>query len=266
MTTQILVGCDPEIFVKKNGIFHSAHGLVKGTKDHPFKVEKGAVQVDGMALEFNIDPAHDETAFITNVSHVLSQLRAMVPDFELAAVPVADFDPLHMKAQPAEALELGCDPDYNGWTGEVNPKPDGNRNFRTASGHVHIGWTNDIDPTDPAHQGLCNAVARQMDFYLGLPSLWYDTDTRRRSMYGEGGCLRYKPYGMEYRTLSNQWLNSEKLMGWVFRNAVKGTRELLDNSNALFAKYGDIRHIINTSDKGAAEHIINAEGIEVPSV
>lgn len=266
MNTNILVGCDPEIFTKRNGVFHSAHGLVDGTKDKPFKVRNGAVQVDGMALEFNIDPAHNEGQFISNVVDVLAQLRAMVPEYELVAVPVADFDAKHMAAQPKEALELGCDPDYNGWTGDVNPKPDGNRLFRTASGHVHIGWTNDMDVTDPSHQSLSNAVAKQLDFFLALPSLFYDDDTRRRSMYGEGGCLRYKPYGMEYRTLSNKWLNSESLMGWVYRNAVKGTKELLENKNALFAKHGDIRHIINTSDKKAAEKIIKLEGIEVPNV
>jgi len=55
--TQILVGCDPEYFVKKNGIFQSAHGLIMGDKKNPQKVRNGAVQVDGMAVEFNIDPA-----------------------------------------------------------------------------------------------------------------------------------------------------------------------------------------------------------------
>ena len=55
--TQILVGCDPEVFVAKGGKFISAHGMIPGTKKAPHKVERGAVQVDGMALEFNIDPA-----------------------------------------------------------------------------------------------------------------------------------------------------------------------------------------------------------------
>ena len=52
--SKILVGCDPEIFVKQAGVFKSAHGLVVGDKKDPQKVNKGAVQVDGMALEFNI--------------------------------------------------------------------------------------------------------------------------------------------------------------------------------------------------------------------
>ena len=59
---QLLLGADPEAFVvlKDGGIPVSAHGLLPGTKDKPFPVEKGAVQVDGMAAEFNIEPAATE--------------------------------------------------------------------------------------------------------------------------------------------------------------------------------------------------------------
>ena len=56
----ILIGADPELFVMKNGKFHSADDLIPGSKDEPYPVENGAVKVDGMALEFNIRPALDE--------------------------------------------------------------------------------------------------------------------------------------------------------------------------------------------------------------
>ncbi len=263
---EILIGCDPEVWVKKNGLFLSAFGLIKGDKANPLPVPNGAVQVDGMALEFNINPASNEQEFVYNVSDVLATLKAMVPEYEVSAVPFADFDPAYMAKQPKEALELGCDPDYNGWTREENPRPDGDRPFRTASGHVHIGWTQDKDITCPEHFSIASAVARQMDFYLGLPSLFYDDDTRRREMYGKAGACRIKSYGVEYRTLSNCWLNSEKLMAWVFRAAKEGTHQLLGNGNALFQKYGDIQNIINTSDKTEAKRILSLENIEVPCV
>jgi Phage phiEco32-like COOH.NH2 ligase-type 2 len=257
----ILIGCDPEVFVKKGGTFLSAHGLIKGDKKNPFKVNKGAVQVDGMALEFNIDPAHSEDEFCINVQEVYNTLKKMVPGYEVVAEPVAHFTVEYMQQQPMEALELGCDPDYNGWTGAPNEKPDGFRPFRTASGHIHVGWGNGFNPDDFEHQGKCNAVARQLDFYLGLPSLFYDEDVQRREMYGKGGCLRYKPYGMEYRTLSNAWLNSKKRMAWVYNNAIIGVNALLEEGKALYEKYGDIQDIINNSDKKAAKKIIKAEGI-----
>lgn len=259
---QILVGCDPEVFVKRDGKFLSAFGLIKGDKKNPQKIRNGAVQVDGMALEFNIDPAASEDQFLFNVQDVFNAMCAMVPGYEVVATPVATFDKAYMKAQPAEALELGCDPDYNGWTGLANPRPDGDRDFRTASGHVHIGWTNNENTSDGRHVARCRAAVKQLDFFLGLPSLFYDADTKRREMYGKAGACRFKPYGVEYRTLSNRWLSSETLMRWVFR-ATQAAMAQVMQGNMLFDKHGDIQEIINTSDLKRASAIIEAEGIEV---
>jgi hypothetical protein len=264
---EILLGCDPEVFTKKNNIFHSAFGLIKGDKKNPYPVNNGAVQVDGMALEFNINPASSEKEFIYNVQDVLSTLRAMVPEYEVVISPVADFSPEHMAIQPQEALELGCDPDYNAWSLDANPKPQGDRPFRTASGHIHIGWTSadQVEGNEGGHFNSCAKMGRQMDFFLGLPSLFYDNDVRRREMYGCAGAIRAKPYGVEYRTLSNMWLSSPELMGWVYRNAIAGAKSLM-GGNDLSLKYGNIEHIINTSNQKEALKIIKAEGIEVPNV
>lgn len=260
--TKILVGADPEVFVKQNGLFRSAHNLIKGDKKNPYKVKNGAVQVDGMALEFNIDPAATEDEFCINIQSVYNQLKAMVPQYEVVATPVADFPFEYLKTQPKEALELGCEPDFNAWTEQANPRPDGERPMRTASGHVHIGFTNGEDIQDFNHVSRCNMVVKQLDFFLGLPSLIYDADDRRRSMYGKAGACRYKSYGVEYRTLSNAWLNSPKLMAWVFRNAKKGVEELIAG-NSLFAKYGDIQAIINNSDVKEAKKLIKHANLEI---
>lgn len=258
MTTQILVGADPEVFVKQNGLFVSAYGLIEGDKENPTPVNKGAVQVDGMALEFNIDPAKDEEEFSLNIMTVFEQLRQMVPQHEIAVVPVADFSLDYIKAQPEKARELGCNPDFDAYTGLVNKKPQAQRPMRTAAGHVHIGWGKDM--TD--HEEQARTATIQMDFFLGLPSLFYDDDTRRRSMYGKAGCYRTKSYGVEYRTLSNAWLLNKERMQWVFRNTKRGMEELM-NGNFLFEKFGDISAIINNSDKAAAEKIIREANLEV---
>lgn len=265
MNQQILIGCDPEVFVHVGGVFKSAHGLIRGDKKNPQKVRSGAVQVDGMALEFNIDPAHNEDEFVFLVNDVFSQLRLMVPEYEVVATPVAHFDKDYMKSQPREALELGCDPDYNAWTGLANVKPDGDRPMRTASGHIHIGWTNDKDISNSDHIEQCKMAGKQMDFYLGLGSLLYDDDKQRREMYGKGGCIRYKPYGVEYRTLSNRWLSSESLMRWVYRNAVKGMNDLMQG-RSMYDRYGDIQDIINSSNRKEALKIMKAEKLEAPNV
>ena len=259
---QFLIGCDPEVFVRRNGQFVNAHNLIPGDKKNPHPVRNGAVQVDGMALEFNTSPAASEDEFASNVQDVLNQLCAMVPEYEVVAVPVADFTEAYLKEQPAESLVLGCDPDFNAWTGMPNERPDGNRPMRTASGHVHIGWGSGFDIENPEHLNKCRLVSREMDFYLGLPSLFYDADTRRREMYGLPGCHRPKSYGVEYRTLSNAWLKSEALMRWVYRATQHGLNQLVQG-RMLSEKYGDISKIITTSNRAEAEKIIKAENLEV---
>jgi hypothetical protein len=259
---KILVGCDPEVFVKKSGIFQSAHGLILGDKKNPFPVRNGAVQVDGMALEFNIHPAASEEEFIFNVEDVYSQMRSMVPEYEVVATPVAHFTEEYIASQPPAALELGCDPDFNGWDMRINKKPNANRPMRTASGHVHIGWTSGENINDADHFELCGELACQMDFYLGLGSLFYDEDQERRSMYGNPGCFRPKSYGVEYRTLSNKWLNDRKLMGWVYRQTVQGTKDFF-SGRILKTKHGDIQNIIASNDKKEARKIIMAEKLEM---
>lgn len=235
MSLNILIGADPELFVRKTGKkqFQSAHGLIEGDKKNPQKVHLGAVQVDGMALEFNIDPAKDEKEFITNITEVMKIMGEMVPGYEMVAQPVAKFTQAIMKKQPKEALALGCEPDFNAWMeGQVNPRPNGDVNFRTGAGHVHIGWADGVDVNDPGHRQACIMAAKQLDYYLGLGSLLYDPDTKRRTLYGAAGAFRPKPYGVEYRVLSNAWLQSEELMGWVYRMTTKGINDLFEGQDA----------------------------------
>lgn len=267
MSLNILVGADPEIFMMKGGKFVSAHGAVPGDKKNPHKVDKGAVQVDGMALEFNIDPAHNEQEFITNLTTVMATLKDMVPGYDLNAVPVADFDEAVMLAQPQEALELGCEPDFNAWeNGAVNPRPDGKVNFRTGAGHVHIGWGNDFDIGDPNHLEACCMVVKQLDYYLGLGSLLYEPDNRRRTMYGAAGAFRPKSYGVEYRVLSNAWLKDEKLMSWVYRNTIKGIERLMEGNKAYEDHYDEAKNQLKRKapDLWTVGYIMNAQDIELP--
>lgn len=256
------LGADPEVFAKKQGTYVSAYGMIPGTKDEPYVVHRGAVQVDGMALEFNIDPADTEDEFILNLDTVMATLRAMVPDVTLHADPVAHFTREYMEQQHPKAVELGCDPDYNAWTRARNPIPDGTRLFRTGAGHVHCGWIPvDVQVPDN-HEEVCQMLVRQQDFYLGLPSLLYDTDSQRRELYGKAGAYRVKKYGVEYRTLSNRWLTSDALKRWVYRNSQLAWDTVWDNE--LVLRYGDISEIINTSNVAEARRIIADANIPVP--
>lgn len=223
-------GCDPELFVFRKGELVSAHDLLPGTKRDPFKVKQGAVQVDGTAAEFNTDPASTFEEFNDNIETVLSELRALLPkDAELRAVSAVRFTKEVFDKLPPVARELGCSPDFDAWTGRVNPPPHlpNDPYLRTASGHLHIGWTDDGDMASLQHILACQDLVKQLDWYLGSWSLAKDPDNTRRSLYGKAGACRYKPYGVEYRVLSNFWVLDPSLRLAVWNrmvSAISGMR------------------------------------------
>ena len=232
----ILIGADPELFLvdPNSGEFVSAHNLIPGTKYDPHPVQYGAVQVDGTAAEFNIDPAANSEEFSRNIYAVLDSLRNMVPGYNLSVSPTATYNKSYFEKDiPPDAKRLGCDPDFNAWTCLENPQPNpGKVPFRTGAGHIHIGWTTGQDVYDADHYLECARVARQMDYYLGIWSLLWDPDPTRRNLYGKAGAFRPKGYGMEYRVMSNAWLKSSILINWVYEAAISGMRALDSNGAA----------------------------------
>jgi len=235
--TEFLIGADPEFFVAKKGKPVSAYGLVPGDKKKPYKVRRGAVQVDGMALEFNIDPVKSSIGFVNNINAVMKQILEMTPDLEFYNGCVAEFGAEYIEAQPMDAKRLGCEPDFNAYTGKANPRPDAKTPFRTAAGHVHIGWTNDVDPHHPDHFEACRTLTKQLDFHLGIPSLLWDEDVKRRDLYGQVGCFRPTHYGVEYRVLSNAWLKSDLLKRTVYGNTIRAVKQLLDGKHDYETHY-----------------------------
>lgn len=257
-----LIGADPELFLKtKDGVPFSAHGLIQGTKEQPFKVRKGAVQVDGMALEFNINPAKSFSDFDNNISTVMGELRSLVPsEYTFDLSPSTTFDDDTIDSQPMEALELGCSPDYNAYTMEKNKSPHTQSGFRTAAGHIHIGWGEGLDPMEETHFEACATLAKQLDVYLGLPSLLWDRDQTRRSLYGGAGAFRPKSYGMEYRTLSNAWVGDRNLREIVWRLTRNSIERLFKNQGSVQNFGFDIQSVINNGRRdearSVAQHIL----------
>lgn len=206
-------GADPEVFVFYKNEPVSAAGLIPGTKEEPYLVEDGAVQVDGMAAEFNINPAKTFQEFNKNIGSVMKQLEAMLPKgHELRVVPSVNFSYDAMNVAPDEAKVLGCNPDYNAWTGEINPPPSDPEDpfMRCAAGHIHIGWTEGAELTDAQHTMNCRDLVKQLDWYLGGWSIRTDSDPTRRKLYGRAGAYRPKTYGVEYRVLSNFWITTRE--------------------------------------------------------
>lgn len=238
------IGADPEVFMGKNGKFVSAHDKIPGSKHQPFKVEQGAVQVDGMALEFNIDPASSFEEFSANLNTVQSILKGMIGDHDFLKQSSVFFDEEFTKDIPIQNLLLGCSADYDGWTMcEVRP-PEVKTLMRTAGGHIHIGGFFTDEPFDPDHFYKCGRLARILDETLGVYSILWDKDDQRRSMYGKAGCFRPKTYGMEYRTLSNQWIFDSKLVKFVYDSVQEAIEKWLDDD---YEEMEYARDIINNS-------------------
>ena len=259
----LLIGQDTELFLRKGDSFISAYGVIPGSKDKPYPVKRGAVQVDGMALEFNTLPAKTLRQFKININTVLSRLQDMIPDdCEMTVCSTAHFDPEYIENQPIEATTLGCNPDFNAYTGEMNPPPQAIETMRTASGHIHLGWTENKDINDPSHMSDCISLVKQLDYYLGIPAVMHDPDLERKQMYGKAGSFRPKPYGVEYRVLSNYWITRDEYMEEVFVNCGKAVSNLNEGVNwpEFFSSQRSgilsAEEVINTGDSREALKIM----------
>lgn len=218
------VGTDPEVFLrnKKSGMFESAAGRFPGTKDKPFEVDKGAIQVDGLALEFNIHPAETEDEFNDNIQTVINQLNEEVlkvdRDLELVFVPYAEFDLEYFKKIPKEYKILGCDADFECFGGKKNPTPNySNSPFRTTAGHVHVGYTEGENPQDAVHKEDCRFIAHYFHTKTRtFPPRTFEEKTRLL-YYGVEGAFRPKSYGVELRKFSNLWVRTPADRKKMFR-------------------------------------------------
>lgn len=247
MNQQIYIGADPEVFLVRAGRVVPSIGIVPGSKHVPTKTEHGWVQPDNVLAEFNIKPAASRIEFLHSIRSVMQDLQVYG---DLAVLASYEFSKEELKAAGRAAFEFGCDPDYNAWTGARNPRPNPRAvgGLRTAGGHIHVGA--DVALARPQD------VIRGMDVLLGLQSVITDTDSRRRSVYGKAGAMRMKPYGVEYRTLSNFWLASDDLVLWAYDQ----TRRVLDNLDEL-SEFCSIRGTavqaaINESDVAAAQQLL----------
>lgn len=240
------IGCDPELFLKQNNKHVVAIGLVGGTKDMPRPLDdKGhAVLEDNVAVEFNIPPAHNHEEFCKSIQHVMQKLKEELPDYSFSEESAVLFDKEDL--WHPQALEFGCEPDFNAWTKDMNPRPEAtNETLRSAGGHVHVG-TN-LDKIQ---------VIRAMDLFLGVPSIKLDTGVLRRQLYGKAGAFRPKEYGVEYRTLSNFWIFKQELIEWVY-NQTKKALDFVQQGNEISDEQGQvIQDCINNSNEKAYETLV----------
>lgn len=261
----ITIGTDPEVFLKaSNGDIIPAIGLIGGSKDEPLDIGIGSLQEDNVLAEFNIHPASSKEAFIDSVKAVMNVLseRAMVHKLSLSIQASHEFNIDVLEKYGDAAFRFGCDPDFNPYTRSMNPTihPVEVGGLRSAGGHIHVGV-----PLKDEEEAF--KLAATMDIFLGVPSVLLDRDMNRRRLYGKAGAFRFKPYGIEYRTLSNFWLKSDELMGWVYDNTILAANSYKDVMKLVKQSgYGPhiISDIINLGIEGPASKIIDKLNIPMP--
>lgn len=251
----VALGSDPELFLRnQEGKVISAIGLVGGTKKRPRPIKelgKGyTVQEDNVLLEYNTPPAKTQPKWVEYQRTMLQYLNKMVGDKHLALAPIAShsMDPEQMK--DPRAWVFGCDPDYDVWNKCWNKPPKAEDPLlRSAGGHVHVAYEN-------PNVVSSIKIGRALDFFLGAPLAKKDPDKRRAELYGKPGAIRFKPYGLEYRTPSNYWTQDLRNVEFVWRAvsaAVRHSEHYLRYEN----KYQQARLFLLGKEEGFDDYFVD---------
>ena len=208
----VTIGSDVELAIHHNNVPVDVTGMLGGSKDEPRWFDDFNIQEDNVNAEYAINPVQSLDDWLSYHNQAISKVVELLPEGHgILFNATTEYSPEHLVSESAK--KFGCDPDFSAWNGLMNRSPRTDGTMRTCGGHIHVG---------SADLGLDMAdLIRCMDLYLGLPSLFMETDTKRRSMYGKAGSYRPKPYGVEYRALSNFWTETDDGMTWAYEQTMK---------------------------------------------
>jgi len=211
-------GTDPEFMVKNsNEEIVSAIGKVPGTSGKRHKVGKYTFYSDNVLAEFTIPPASTSDSAVDNIRTALHVLKDLLAVYGCKPITQASYTYPNSELLHPEARRAGCKPEACVYELKTAKSPEGifeKSGFRTGGGHVHLGTK--LLKKD---QYAAISTIRMMDLYLGVMSIWLDTDPTsrdRKKIYGQAGRFRLPKHGVEYRSLGNYWLSSPKLVNFIF--------------------------------------------------
>lgn len=269
------VGVDAEMFLQDINTKEivSAEGFIKGSKYEPFYYDPdnpfASTQLDNVLAEITIRPATKVEEFANGLITAIDYVRSILPpNLVPVAIPAANLDDKYLQTE--QAMLFGCEPDFNAYDMCINHKPwSEDYTLRSAGSHVHIGFDNIENPFVEGE--LCNyeadeqrsTIVKVLDLFLGVPLVLIEPDNKRKELYGKAGAFRPKPYGLEYRTPSNYYLNSRELMNWVYNNTHKAISFLNDLGNIPVELGNEIRNVIDTNNKKEAKSLISSFKIDL---
>lgn len=115
--------------------------------------------------------------------------------------------------------------------------------------HIHVGYDNP-NPSDSI------SLVKWIDNMVGLMSVLFDRDRKRRSLYGKAGCFRLTSYGVEARILSAKMYDTNELMSltWDGVMAAITSHNLGYSIGPEFSN--SVVNAINNSDKRSATQLL----------
>lgn len=266
----LTTSADPEVFLEYKGKIVPGFAVLPPKKAPGLSLAGGGrYHEDGFQAEFSpcATACHETVAYsiwqtMTDMVNFASKDIPYVEGSIYEGVRVSDatfveLTPELLATGTDDQVALGCDSSENVW-GHPAFSPNNSREFpfRMAGGHIHLGKTHEAK----WFHSRAERIIRAMDVFLGVPSvalLAGIEDPRRRQFYGRAGEFRFQKHGLEYRSLSNAWLQHPALTHLVL-NLARGAFRLGTMDWEKDFKYdpGLVRHIINEHDVKAAKAFV----------
>lgn len=247
--TDVSFGSDPEMFILKDGKVVPSVFIIPE--------DDQAVTRDGFQVELHPGVNNCREVAGSNIARCLMQARDYARGIgaELSFGVGVRIDDETWKKSPISLRRFGCNPTENSY-GDKKRRVTGMRErFRAGGGHIHVGLYPNLKGGD------YNKMVMLMDIFAGNTMVILDQDEsniERRKNYGRAGEFRPKPYGLEYRVLSNFWLRHYTLWSMasgLVRNALGLMAAGLGDELISRFDMNKVREAINNNDKELAMYI-----------
>lgn len=242
------LGADPELFLYDtlSKRYIPSNTYFQGGKNNPEPFGQGyAVLCDNLMVEFNIPPSDNKKDFIASLNTAIEYIRQRVPNtVELHFNQSAKFDEESLNDESSK--EFGCAAQENIYGILMGSMMDIPENIRFAGGHIHFGTDEQLD---------IKRMVTCFDIFLGIPMFVDEKEEiySRADIYGNPGTYRETSYGFEYRTPSNEWLQSNDRMEWVYNQISKAVKIYSDEELKLPS---DEEIFMAFQTKGAAKELM----------
>ena len=259
--TQLTFGTDPEVaayyvkdetmYVQPSPFFRKEMGLVaqKPQSKHPVYYSDGNVTImeDGVAFEFTIPPTADYKHMHMNIGFALDKLNDLLypTQHNFTILPTLNYEIerfLDVDDEYKMCLIFGCDPDKDAILPNYvcNVIDALQHPYRYFGGHFQIGCKNPVGTRliQAHYEPFIKLLAILLGNTVISRTSQSELERIRAKLYGQPGRYRLQPWGIEYRTPSNNWITSSTTMAAMF-GAAKLAFRLLQNP-----RYG--KEVINT--------------------